>query len=220
MKSYLEELPRSLFSPGKIGKWYGIRSMESMEVPASKILLRFFFSILIPSFGLSWILLYTIVGGKNFTLVLQYNDPILVLDVEIPVIVVFLALAAIVLVGFWFIPSMIFYLINMVRPTNHIKPLAKQFKNYLPSSMACFNIYYVFMPITFILMTSGATFFHGMRTNEDIIFTIGLLISLILQFLILAITSKNYFRKGFVTSLISSIIIIILIGAPIALAFM
>lgn len=220
MKSYLEELSRSLVSPGKIGKWYGTNLMESFELPTNRIIVRFLFSVLVPSFGLSWILLYTLVGGKNFTLVLQYNDPIIVLDVEIPVMLVFLAVAAIVLLVFWFIPSMIFYGVNLMRPVNRVKPLSRLFKNYLPSSMACFNIYYLFMPLAFILMSSGATFFHGMRTGEDIIFTIGLLISLIVQFLILAIVSKNYFRRGFITSLVSSIIIIILIGAPITIAFM
>jgi hypothetical protein len=188
-----------------------------MELTATEILTRFFISLLIPSFGLSWILLYTLVGGTNFTLALQYNDPIMILDLKVPLIVVFIALVAIVMVAFWLIPTMIFYFVNTTRPSNRVKPLSKLFKNYLTSSMSCFSIYYIFIPIAFILMISGATFFYGMRTNEDIIFTISLVISLILQFLILGVVSKNYFKKGFITSLISSIIIIILIGAPIVL---
>lgn len=209
----------SFFAPGKVGKQIG-----EMERPFSNIELfsRFVLFILGPSFAISWILLYAFNGGGNFTLMLVYNAPIDIDIAIIPPLIILVALVGIIILLFWFIPVLLFFFSNIIVPANRGNmnfSIAKIFKNFMGSSMISFSYYYILSIISFWVMTSGATLFWGMRTVEDIIFTISLITCIAMQFVLLTVSSKNFFQKGTIPSIIVFAVFSTLLGGLIGLLF-
>ncbi|MHA1792723.1 MAG: hypothetical protein ACTSVI_08770 [Promethearchaeota archaeon] len=200
----LSDLINYIICPGKVGKSF---SDVQLEISFKNVLLRILLFLIIPTAGLSWTLIYSIVGSQNLTIMLLYNEDVAVLGTLVPIWLLELTLVWIILLFFWFIPVLITWGINVLIPENRESSLKKQLGLHLMSSTGVFSLYYLFLPIAFLLIPTGASFFSGMKSIEDTVYSIGFLITFIFQFIFLAIISKNFFQKGFWPSLLSSLII-------------
>ncbi|MEX2682161.1 MAG: hypothetical protein Q6373_011205, partial [Candidatus Sigynarchaeota archaeon] len=115
--------------------------------------------------------------------------------------------------AFRFVPTALFFAFNAAIPANRRDVKKGFFGNFIAAASPSFGIHLAFLAVSFWLMTSQATFFWGMRTTEDTIFTITLLVSLVLQIASLFVTSKNYFARGLGGSVAALLVIIVAITA-------
>ncbi|MHA1370142.1 MAG: hypothetical protein ACTSRA_10555 [Promethearchaeota archaeon] len=198
MNGVFIELARVFYRPGLVGK---NAKFENHEFKFHELITRFVTFLLIPSLALGWILLYALLGPDNFMLYIQMNSPISFLNFEMPIIATLIIIAAIVVFLFWFTSTIFFFVFNILIKANRKEK--RLFINYLAAAMVSFSCHYVFITIALWLMVTRATFFWGMRTTEDTIFTISLLISLFFELLVKFFISKNYFQKGFITSILA-----------------
>ncbi|MHA1997451.1 MAG: hypothetical protein ACTSU9_04975 [Promethearchaeota archaeon] len=214
MNPLFEDIPRTFFSPGNVGR--SLRC-ENKRLSTGEILARIALHLMFPSFMISWILLYSLTGGSNFTMFLTFNVPISIFEHPISLSLLLLFIVGLVISIFWLFPAGLSFFINIAFPKNRKKPMGKLSGNYFVASMSSFNIYYPFILVSLVLMTSKATFFQGMRTMEDIVFTVSLATSLIVELISLSIITKNYFSKGFWPMMVSFPLIIGGIISPIVI---
>ncbi len=206
----MEDLARAFYAPGQVGKEFG--SPGALATPTG-IATRVVLFVGLPAIGFSWVLLYSLAGATSFTLTMQYGATV---DLDIIAMQPFLllpVLAGIVAGAFWFIPTALFFAFNAALPANRRDVRKGFFGNFVAAASPSFGIHLAFLALSFWLMTSQATFFWGMRTTEDTIFTIALLVSLVLQLASLFVTSKNYFARGLGGSVAALLVIAAAVGA-------
>ncbi|MBN2152545.1 MAG: hypothetical protein JW839_13920 [Candidatus Lokiarchaeota archaeon] len=200
-----EDLARAFYAPGRLGRDLG---SPGAHAPPAELATRIVLFVGLPAVGFGWVLLYALVGATSFTLSLQFGEPV---DLDFVTMEPFLlvpALAGLVAGAFWLIPTALFFAFNAALPANRREVREGFFCNFVAATSPSFGIHLAFLALSFWLMTSQATFFWGLRTVEDAVFTMALLTSLALQLASLFVTSKNYFARGLGGSIAALIVIV------------
>jgi hypothetical protein len=167
-----------------------------MPASPSTVATRVAVLVLLPALGFGWVLLYALAGATSFSQTLRYGVAV---DLEFATVQPALlvpVLAGLVAGVFWFVPTALFFAFNAALPANRRDVKKGFFGNFVAATSSSFGIHFAFLALSFWLMTSQATFFWGLRTTEDTVFTVALLVSLVLQLASLFVTSKNYFARG------------------------
>jgi hypothetical protein len=206
----MEDLARAFYAPGRVGKAF--KSPEKPLSPAA-LVTRISVLVLLPALGFGWVLLYALAGGTAFSLTLQAGAAIDLGFISLQPAVLVPVLAALVLGAFWFLPTVLFFGINAAVPANRQNTKGGFFGRFVAATSSSFGIHYAFLALTFWIMTSQATFFWGMRTIEDTIFSTALLASLVLQLTSMFVMSKNYFSHGLGGSIVALLVMAVAITA-------
>ncbi len=212
----MSSLGQALAAPGLLGS----RWKEPVDgfSPGSMLfpLLAF---VALPSLGFAWVLLYTVTSPASFLLVLQHATEIDLLGTGWNPYLLLFPLGGIVTLMFWFVPSLFMFTFNFCKQANRKGPGKLFCTRFFAGASYCFGIHLPFLTLSFLLMATRATFFWGMRTVEDVVFTIALLVSLGVQLASQVIFSKNYFARGFLPSLAAVILYVIILAGAIVLLF-
>lgn len=176
-----------IVAPGKAGK---ARATAALP-PAGEVVSIVALALAMPGLGLGWILSYSLLGPSTFLLAWVYLTPVDVLGIVMSPPLLLLVLAGLVVALTWFLPVILLFAFTAMSPAARLAPRPGRFRRFLLATIPSYAVHLLFIIVVSWLVPSGVTFFHGMRTVEDSIFTIALVASLGYSLASMTIAARN-----------------------------
>ena len=208
-------LVQGFIAPGRVGSELRVAKKPPAVGIASIVLVH----LAIPALGLAWVVSYALMKPSHFLLSWMYNEPYTGFGVSLPPLALIAILAGILMLLTWFLPAAILFGFNALPATRQGTRPPRAFSSVLLATMPSFAIHHAFLTLAFWLMTSGVRFFWGMRTMEDTLFSIALLVSLAWSLGSMTIAVKNVFGKHNVPSVLGIVTYVVLLVALFAVLF-
>ena len=178
-----------------------------------------FLHVVLPAMGLGWVLTYEMLKPSHFLLSWIHNEPYTGLGFPVSPVVLCLALAGIMAVLAWFLPSTIMAACNAAFHAGRRVPAPGAYRKALLATMPSFAVHLAFLALAFLLMTNGHQPLARMWSIIDIVFVVALVLSLAWSLAGMTVAVKNVFGHPAAPSLLGIAIYAGLLVAVVILLF-